>query len=100
MRRIRQRIDSFSVRHILSWLPGSFTRNAKVVRRHVEEYRDISYNAITSAMVRTTTCRTCSDIQARMGYRQRERENRAYTARSWNNMEETRPQPRPMTSKV
>ncbi|EIW56889.1 cytochrome P450 [Trametes versicolor FP-101664 SS1] len=38
------------LRHIPCWLPGSFTRNAKVVRRHVEEYRDISYNAITSAM--------------------------------------------------
>ncbi|EIW56878.1 cytochrome P450 [Trametes versicolor FP-101664 SS1] len=39
------------LKHIPSWLPGfSFKRNAAVVRRHVEEYLDAGYNAVTSAI--------------------------------------------------
>ncbi len=90
----------FSVRHIPSWMPGiSFKRNAKVVHRYIEEYLDTGYNAITSAMVRTFLCRTYIGIQVRMRYRQQGRENRAYSVRSWSNMEETRPQLRLTTSK-
>ncbi|KAL1938290.1 hypothetical protein VTO73DRAFT_11741 [Trametes versicolor] len=39
------------LKHIPSWLPGfSFKRNAAVVRRHIEEYLDAGYNAVTSAI--------------------------------------------------
>lgn len=67
MRRIRQRIDLFLVRHIPSWMPGiSFKRNAMLVRRSIEEYLNAGYNAVASAMVRRLTCRVGGCINVRM----------------------------------
>ncbi|OJT11090.1 O-methylsterigmatocystin oxidoreductase [Trametes pubescens] len=43
------------LKHIPSWFPGiGFKRNASIVRGHIEEFLDTSYNTVTSAMAAGT----------------------------------------------
>lgn len=50
---IKQRINTYSVKYIPSWMPGiSFKREALAIRKHVDEYLETGYNAVRSAMVR------------------------------------------------